>query len=367
MLLFNISSYFKVIHKNITGVDWKLPKTLSEGLCLILYPEVKSMVGETFYNKFFNGDNKGRTLYKVVQDEIKEVTFPQYIQQVIQRLMSINDRDNKFDSQAVGKEVLDKIKNATNLSGDIRSGLIHSYRLNYNKNVYIFLAEVLYYALEIQNNSNAYYVEFECLVNGKLLLQNEPAWIRIISEEKLLNGNFSPRFQQTINLLTTKDIETFLKILKLVVLDLDGEYYLYAPVTDEEVELYKKFGIGDREFFSMKEAGLINLGERVDNKLTAYDFDFCGFQNDNLVVAIQANQNESCQLTYKSYKFTQVGLDLLELAEVETNDSFFTELAKLIKQNYADDPVKVRLFNVEDMEDAEDIEMIDFNKDIIGL
>lgn len=198
-----------------------------------------------------------------------------------------------------------------------------------------------------------------------LNFDDEPVWKRIISEETFLSEEFSPRFKQTVNLLTDKDVDIFLRLLELVVLDSDEEYYLYAPVTDEEVELYKKYGIGDREFFSMKEAGLINLGERVDNKLTTYDSDFCGFQNDNLVVAIQAEKIESYQLNYKSYAFTQVGLDLLGLAEIETSDLFFTELAKLVKQNYANAPVKVHLFSVEDIEDAEDIEMVDFSKDIL--
>lgn len=140
-----------------------------------------------------------------------------------------------------------------------------------------------------------------------LNFDDEPVWKRIISEETFLSEEFSPRFKQTVNLLTDKDVDIFLRLLELVVLDSDEEYYLYALVTDEEVELYKKYGIGDREFFSMKEAGLINLGERVDNKLTTYDSDFCGFQNDNLVVAIQAEKIESYQLNYKSYAFTQVG------------------------------------------------------------
>ncbi|MFZ2483660.1 MAG: hypothetical protein WAW70_05990 [Streptococcus parauberis] len=95
--------------------------------------------------------------------------------------------------------------------------------------------------------------------NG-LNFDDEPVWKRIISEETFLSEEFSPRFKQTVNLLTDKDVDIFLRLLELVVLDSDEEYYLYAPVTDEEVELYKKYGIGDREFFSMKEAGLINLG-----------------------------------------------------------------------------------------------------------
>lgn len=144
-------------------------------------------------------------------------------------------------------------------------------------------------------------------MDNDLNFDGEPAWVRIISEGAFLSGNFSPRFKQTLNLLTAKDVDTFLKLLELVILDSDGEYYLYAPVTNGEVELYKKYEIGDREFFSMKEAGLINLGERVDNKLTAYDSDFCGFQNDNLVIAIQADKVESYQLNYKSYALHKLG------------------------------------------------------------
>lgn len=363
--MFNIPTYFEILFNLSTDNNWTTPKSLSESLALLLFPNVKAYEYSGFYNKFYNGKNKGSLVYEGSQNEIKQISYDKYIYKMAENFRSLNFKNKNFNPEIFAKNLLDQIKNATNLNGSVRSGLIRSYSINCHENIYLFLAESLYYALLAQNNKNANYVNPERLLDNDLNFDGEPAWVRIISEGAFLSGNFSPRFKQTLNLLTAKDVDTFLKLLELVILDSDGEYYLYAPVTNGEVELYKKYEIGDREFFSMKEAGLINLGERVDNKLTAYDSDFCGFQNDNLVIAIQADKVESYQLNYKSYAFTQVGLDLLELAEIETSDLFFTELANLVKQNYANAPVKVHLFSVEDIEDAENIEMVDFSKDIL--
>ena len=334
--MFNIPIYFEMLFNLSKRNDWTTPKALSESLTLLLFPNVKAYEYSGFYNKFYNGKNKGVLVYEGSQNEIKQVSHDKYIFKMADNFRSLNFKNKNFNPEIFAKNLIDKIKDATNLNGSVRSSLIRSYSINCHENIYLFLAESLYYALLAQNDKNAIYVKPKSLMDNGLNFDDEPVWKRIISEETFLSEEFSPRFKQTVNLLT-----------------------------DKEVELYKKYGIGDREFFSMKEAGLINLGERVDNKLTAYDSDFCGFQNDNLVVAIQAEKIESYQLNYKSYAFTQVGLDLLGLAEIETSDLFFTELAKLVKQNYANAPVKVHLFSVEDIEDAEDIEMIDFSKDIL--
>lgn len=82
----------------------------------------------------------------------------------------------------------------------------------------------------------------------------------------------------------------FKSLAKLVVIDEDGEYYLYAPVTNEEVELYKDFGIGNSEFLLMEEFGLINIGARVVNTISVKS-DPAGFQNDSLVLRLQLNLN----------------------------------------------------------------------------
>ena len=363
--MFNIPIYFEMLFNLSKRNDWTTPKALSESLTLLLFPNVKAYEYSGFYNKFYKGKNKGSLVYEGSQNEIKQVSYDKYIYKMADNFRSLNFKNKNFNPEIFAKNLLDQIKNATNLNGSVRSGLIHSCSMNYHENIYLFLAESLYYALLAQNDKNAIYVKPKSLMDNDLNFDDEPVWKRILSEETFLSEKFPPRFKQTLNLLTDKDVDTFLKLLELVVLDSDGEYYLYAPVTDAEVELYKKYGIGDREFFSMKEAGLVNLGERVDNKLTAYDSDFCGFQNDNLVIAIQADKVDSYQLNYKSYAFTQVGLYILELSEIETNDLFFTELANLVKQNYANAPVKVHLFSVEDIEYAENIEMVDFSKDIL--
>ena len=76
--LFNIETYFDVVHSNLTGNDWKRPKILSEGLCLVLYPDSKSLMNDTFFNKFFTGANKGGSLYQAIEEKTMDKAMPVY-------------------------------------------------------------------------------------------------------------------------------------------------------------------------------------------------------------------------------------------------------------------------------------------------
>nr|WP_269207332.1 hypothetical protein [Streptococcus equi] len=97
----------------------------------------------------------------------------------------------------------------------------------------------------------------------------------ILPEESL-----PPKFWTTVEQMTAKEIAVFKTLASLAIIDEDEEYYLYAPVTDEEIQLYKDFGIGNAEFLLMAEFGLINIGARMDNPVSV-ETDPAGFQNDN--------------------------------------------------------------------------------------
>jgi hypothetical protein len=56
---------------------------------------------------------------------------------------------------------------------------------------------------------------------------------------------------------------------------------------------------------------------------------------------------------YKSYAFTPVGVQLLELFQVETDDGFFMGLAEILERKLKECPVDVRLLTVEAAEGVE--------------
>ena len=66
-------------------------------------------MNDTFFNKFFTGANKGRTLYQAIEDKTLDMTLPVYIQSVAQRFASANAKNNRFDSQSSAELLLDHI------------------------------------------------------------------------------------------------------------------------------------------------------------------------------------------------------------------------------------------------------------------
>ncbi len=77
--MFNIPTYFETLFNLSKRNDWTTPKNLSESLTLLLFPNVKAYEYSGFYNKFYNGKNKGVLVYEGSQNEIKQVSYDKYI------------------------------------------------------------------------------------------------------------------------------------------------------------------------------------------------------------------------------------------------------------------------------------------------
>ena len=73
--MFNIPIYFEMLFNLSKRNDWTTPKALSESLTLLLFPNVKAYEYSGFYNKFYNGKNKGVLVYEGSQNEIKQVSY----------------------------------------------------------------------------------------------------------------------------------------------------------------------------------------------------------------------------------------------------------------------------------------------------
>lgn len=229
--------------------------------------------------------------------------------------------------------------------------MVNSYLSNKDQRPYLFLAEVFYYALENRHNKQAIYRVLQKTKEKANQLTPWSAWGDLLDEALLLE-NLSPRFIEVVQKMTKSEVEIFLKIAELAIIDEDEEYYLYAPVTDEEIQLYKHFGISNSDFLTLEEAGLINIGARIDNIMEVRAEDYCGFQNDQLVLAfiLKEGHKETIELHYKSYSFTSVGLKLLDILSLETSEEFFKQLAHIFKEQLRNmEQIKVELFRVEDI------------------
>lgn len=368
--MFDIPTYFEIVLKNRSQAGWKQPKHLSEGFSAIIYEDVKVHVLDTFFNKFYRGTSKGRTIYNMVQsEEIEKATFSAYIAKVRNKMKRVNYRDSKFDSVATSKAILQAIEEATNLSWDIVNGLQDSYYRNVSKDIYLFLAEALYYAFAIQNNINAEYevIDENAIVEksvADVVIGGMKLWENTTGVKLSDSTQFSFRFLEALRLMTEEEAQILFKLLPLALTDEDEKPYLYAPTTDNERELYRKYGIDNYEFFRMEECGIINMGARTSNILTVNNEHPRGFQNDNLVLAFWTNESTSLEVEYKSYVFTSVGEKFLKLSQVETNDNFLIDLATLLKEEHKQQPIIIGLFEIGEMEGFTSLEELTSHRGI---
>lgn len=324
-------------------IGWKNPTEMTKSILMSLtdmnYPSDVA-------SKVFSGVNLGRNIRLDVEGLISEEGFNVYIQNLETRLRNQNFRNGNFDSSNMCDKTLQLLKTATNLNQEVYLGLSQSFIKNKANRPYLFLAECFYYALESIHNKAAAYRTVGPSPSTVLPLGLE-AWDGLF-EFEMLEEDLSPQFLSVISNMTKKEIEIFLKLAELSIYDEDEDYYLYAPVTESEIALYKQFGIGNQEFLLMEEFGLVNLGARVDNIVEVTD-EPAGFQNDHLVFYFTTNQ-PAFELHYKSYNFTSVGQKLLELLAVETNDEFFRSLTDIIVAQHQDLPIEFHLVPVDDVE-----------------
>ncbi|MBP1046212.1 DUF2806 domain-containing protein [Enterococcus sp. BWM-S5] len=363
--MFNIPTYFQIVlEESIEVEEWKFPKRVSEALSHVLVEDSDDFLTTYFYNQFFKGSNKGKTLFDEILEKLKRSTHTEYIHGMAHRFSLINDRNSKFNAEKVAEKLLRAIENGKNLSGDIRQGLISSYYANRKETIYLFLSEALYYALAVQKKGNATYRQMEKVIRKEYrspLFKEKLTWLGL-SEEDIRSTEFSPRLVEALKIMTKKEIEVFLQVASLSLYDEDGDYYLYKPTTEEEFELYKKYGIGNKEFLLMNECGFVDVGVPRKNKMVVLDNEPVGFQNLNLVLAMHMKVGKACQLDYSDFPFTTIGEELLDIIDFDSSNEFLIELATVMKKQWKNDALRMTIFKVEEMEAFEDMATVDWTK-----
>lgn len=340
--MFTLQTLLKLVENQ--NVSWKNPTEMTKA---ILQTLVDFSYPSDVVSKVYSGVNKGRNIRLDIVDTIDD-DFSNYLQSVEMRLKSVNFRDGKFDSHQVVEKLHHLLEISTNLPQDIYYGLKQSYAKNKSNRPYLFIAECFYYSLEIAHNKTAEYINLEKFDNSTNLLGLE-AWGGLL-DDAILTDNLSPKFFEVVSKMTKKEIELFKKIAELAIYDEDGEYYLYAPVSNEEHQLYRDFGIDREDFLTLEEFGLINMGARIDNVVEVND-EPAGFQNDNLVFYF-TTEARPFDIHYKSYSFTSVGQKLLDILEIWTSDDFFLKLTEIFKENHRLMPIDFFTVFVEEMEES---------------
>ena len=345
--MFTIPALFSIVLKNANKTVWSDRKKVSVGLAVVLHEDSLAYLSDTTFNKLFTGQNKGRTLYGIVQDEIDEVGFSTYIFKTEKRLSDTNYRENKFELQKTQEDFFDLLEQAQNLPKSILLGLKQSFQLNHAERPYLFLAECLFYALACQHNKHQQYIELD--------FSRETEVVSHPLEELVSKATgYSKRIKQELNRFSEDELSLFKRIAPFTFYDesfdeLSGEYVLdyYLISHADFLDLFTKYGVKGNDISRLKEYGLISGGGR--HEMIVEKGELSGFQNDNLVLTFSTDSDERITFEYSAFHLTDTAKALIEILEIGTDNEFFRNLAEHFNNKLNQFEVLAKLYSVEEL------------------
>lgn len=343
--MFDVPSLFSIVLKHANKTTWSDRKKVSVGLSLVLHEDSLAYLADTSFNKLFTGQNKGRTLYGIVQDEITEKGFSSYIFQTEKRLSDTNYKENKFSLADTIEDFFELIEESQNLPKSILLGLKKSYKLNHQDRPYLFLAECLFYALTCQHNKQQQYIEPD--------FSQETEVISKPLEELVSRANgYSKRITQDLNRFSEEELQLFRKIAPFTFYDNSFDEFSGEAVLDhylishaDFLDLFTKYGVKGNEISRLIEYGLISGGGR--HEIIVEKGELSGFQNDNLVLAFTTESDERITFEYSAFHLTDTAKALIEILGIETNDEFFRELGEEFKNRVKELPISIEMLGVD--------------------
>ena len=344
--MFDIPSLFSIVLKHANKTTWSDRKKVSVGLSLVLHEDSLAYLADTSFNKLFTGQNKGRTLYGIVQDEIIEKGFSNYIFQTEKRLSDTNYKENKFSLADTIEDFFELIEESQNLPKSVLLGLKKSYKLNHQDRPYLFLSECLFYALACQHNKQQQYIEPD--------FSQETEVISKPLEELVTRANgYSKRIIQDLNRFSEEELQLFKKIAPFTFYDNSFDEFSGEAVLDhylishaDFLDLFTKYGVKGNEISRLIEYGLISGGGR--HEIIVEKGELSGFQNDNLVLAFTTESDERITFEYSAFHLTDTAKALIEILGIETNDEFFRELGEEFKNKVKGLPIDIEILGVDD-------------------
>ena len=344
--MFDIPSLFSIILKHTNKTTWSDRKKVSVGLSLVLHEDSLAYLADTSFNKLFTGQNKGRTLYGIVQDEITEKGFSSYIFQTEKQLSDTNYKENKFLLADTLEDFFELIEESQNLSKSVLLGLKQSCKFNHQDRPYLFLAECLFYALACQHNKQQQYIEPD--------FSQETEVVSKPLEELVSRANgYSKRITQDLNRFSEEELQLFRKIAPFTFYDNSFDEFSGETVLDhylishaDFLDLFTKYGIKGNDISRLKEYGLISGGGR--HEIIVEKGELSGFQNDNLVLTFTTESDERITFEYSAFYLTDTAKALIEILGIETNDEFFRELGEEFKDKVKGLPIDIEIFGVDD-------------------
>ncbi|HEL0711074.1 TPA: hypothetical protein TVQ98_001514 [Streptococcus equi subsp. zooepidemicus] len=346
--MFNIPNLFSIVLKHSNKAIWSDRKKVSMGLTVAIHQDSLAYLADTAFNKLFTGQNKGRTLYGVVQDGINEKGFSTYILQAEKRLGDSNYKESKFLLFEVLEDTFDLLEQSQNLPKSIRLGLEQSYTLYHADRPYLFLAECLFCALVCQHHKHQEYLTVD-------FSQETEVVSKPLEELVSRATGYSKRIIQELNRFSEEELQLFKKIAPFTFYDesydeLSDDYILdYYLISHEDfIDLFQKYGVSGNDISRLKEYGLISGGGR--HEMFVEKGELSGFQNDNLVLTFTTDSDERITFEYSAFHLTDTAKALIEILEIETDDEFFRELTESFKKKLSSPEIIIEVYGIENLE-----------------
>lgn len=361
--MFDIPNLFSIVLKHANKTTRSDRKKVSVGLSLVLHADSLAYLSDTTFNKLFTGQNKGRTLYGIVQDEITEKGFSSYIFQAEKRLSDTNYKENKFLLADILEDFFELIEESQNLPKSVLLGLKKSYKLNHQDRPYLFLAECLFYALACQHNKRQQYIDAD--------FSQETEVVSKPLEELVSRANgYSKRITQDLNRFSEEELQLFRKIAPFTFYDNSFDEFSGEAVLDhylishaDFLDLFTKYGVKGNEVSRLIEYGLISGGGR--HEIIVEKGELSGFQNDNLVLTFTTESDERITFEYSAFHLTQTAKTLLELLEIGYNPEFLVKLGQHFRKELSETPVQVGLYDVEVIDELESLKELGKAKNLL--
>lgn len=344
--MFDIPSLFSIVLKHANKTTWSDRKKVSVGLSFVLHEDSLAYLADTSFNKLFTGQNKGRTLYGIVRDEITEKGFSSYIFQAEKRLSDTNYKENKFLLSDTIEDFFDLIEESQNLPKAVLLGLKQSYKLNHQDRPYLFLAECLFYVLACQHDKQQQYIEPD--------FSQETEVVSKPLEELVARANgYSKRITQDLNRFSEEELQLFRKIAPFTFYDNSFDEFSGEAVLDhylishaDFLDLFTKYGVKGNEVSRLIEYGFISGGGR--HEIIVEKGELSGFQNDNLVLTFTTESDERITFEYSAFHLTDTAKTLIDILEIEANDEFFKELGEEFKNKVKGLPIDIEILGVDE-------------------
>ncbi len=171
----------------------------------------------------------------------------------------------------------------------------------------------------------------------------QKAWGRILAGEIKSPGAFSLRTLDKLSKISMKEAVLFEKL---------GELIIYTSTTNEKIPiiynkipLLAKYGVSFEDLLVLEDCGLV----RIDGSLNV------NYENEGKIKISSSNQILILETKHKNFSLgifaiTESGKQILKIINKKSNDNYFLEVAKSIKERYNVEASLHEIINDNDIE-----------------